>query len=89
MKRSRTLLLVASVLLAAPGDAQHYGYDLCKATGVRSGTMYPLLRRLLNAGWLSDGWESQAEAVDRPPRRYYRMTAEGREMLASLVKLAA
>jgi PadR family transcriptional regulator PadR len=62
-------------LLADP-DARHYGYELWKATGVRSGTLYPILHRMLNAGWLADGWEEQRGK--RPPRRYYTVTELGR-----------
>ena len=55
---------------------QHWGYDLGKRVGIRSGVLYPILRRMLEEGWLSDGWED-TPARGRPPRRYYELTAEG------------
>ena len=54
------------------------------ATGLPSGTVYPILRRLDREGLLSLGWEKQADAQreQRPPRRYYEVTAAGEALLA-------
>jgi PadR family transcriptional regulator PadR len=65
--------------MASPA-ARHYGYDLTKQTGMRSGVLYPILHRLLAAGWLTDGWEDQRPA-GRPPRRYYELTDLGQREL--------
>ena len=48
---------------------------------VVEGTLYPLLTRLKNAGYLTYRWE---ESIQGPPRKYYTLTAEGRTYLASL-----
>lgn len=48
---------------------------------VVEGTLYPLLTRLKNAGYLTYRWE---ESLQGPPRKYYSLTAEGRTYLASL-----
>ncbi|MBR0109593.1 MAG: PadR family transcriptional regulator [Bacteroidales bacterium] len=48
---------------------------------VVEGTLYPLLIRLKNQGWLDCRWE---ESKLGPPRKYYVITAEGRAMLAQL-----
>ena len=76
---------VAMALVADPAG-QHYGYDLRKRTGVRSGVLYPVLTRMLDAGWLSDGWEDP-DTIERkrPPRRYYEVTTEGRKALTELL----
>jgi PadR family transcriptional regulator PadR len=52
--------------------------------------MYPVLRRMLDEGWLADGWEDQAEASreKRPSRRYYEVTDLGRSELGALVARA-
>ena len=49
--------------------------------------MYPVLQRMLDEGWLADGWEDQAHPGKgkRPPRRYYEVTNEGRIALGALV----
>ncbi len=48
---------------------------------VVEGTLYPLLTRQKNGGLLSYRWE---ESQQGPPRKYYELTAEGREYLADL-----
>lgn len=49
-----------------------------QATGLASGTLYPLLHRLLEAGWLTARWEEADPAAQgRPARRYYRLTPQG------------
>jgi PadR family transcriptional regulator PadR len=58
--------------------APRYGYDLMKAAKLPSGTLYPMLARLQQDGLVDSEWEAQREdAGGRPPRRYYRLTAEG------------
>ena len=75
---------VLDALLSQPGDWQH-GYALMKRADLSSGTLYPLLARLLDDGWLETDWEDPAEP-GRPRRHLYRLTALGqasaREALA-------
>jgi PadR family transcriptional regulator, regulatory protein PadR len=62
----------------ADTSARQYGYDLMKAARLASGTLYPMLARLEDEGLVSSEWEPPpADAGGRPPRRYYRLTAEG------------
>ena len=53
-----------------------HGYDLTKETGLRSGTLYPLLMRLSEQGLLEQRWQ-EAERPGLPPRHVYRLTARG------------
>ena len=48
---------------------------------VVEGTLYPLLTRLKNSGYLTYRWE---ESIQGPPRKYYTLTEEGRRYLTSL-----
>jgi PadR family transcriptional regulator PadR len=48
---------------------------------VVEGTLYPLLTRMKNAGWLSYRWE---ESKSGPPRKYYQITPTGEAFLAQL-----
>ncbi len=48
---------------------------------VVEGTLYPLLTRMKNAGWLSYRWE---ESKSGPPRKYYQITPAGDAFLAQL-----
>lgn len=62
--------------LSAEPQAWRYGYDLSKETGLKSGTLYPLLMRLHDQGWLEAEWRQPLQA-GRPPRHAYRLTAAG------------
>lgn len=70
-----TLKLLA-LLLEQP-DAQRYGYELMKSSGLDSGTTYPILMRLHERGFLAAAWRPAA-AEGRPPRHAYRLTDAGR-----------
>ena len=65
-------------LLARP-DQWHYGYELGKQTGLRSGTLYPILIRLAEQHLLETRWEPP-QRPGRPARHTYRLTAEGRQL---------
>lgn len=80
---------VARALLAAP-ESRHWGYELRKATDVRGGVLYPMLGRLLDEGWLTDGWEDPSTVRGkRPPRRYYELTELGTRELEELLRDAS
>jgi PadR family transcriptional regulator PadR len=88
MRKTHSLIQVAIALMADPGG-QHWGYDLSKRSGVRSGVLYPTLQRMLDEGWARDGWEEQDGArAKRPPRRYYKLTDKGRAELGALLNEA-
>jgi len=72
-KPSRSTCLV---LFHLSGQAE-YGYSLMKATGLKSGTLYPILMRLKERGLLSAEWEA-SEIPGRPPRQRYQLTTKGR-----------
>lgn len=94
MKRERrsshqTLLLLGA-LRGQPRSWCH-GYDLAAQTGLKSGTLYPVLMRLSDRGYLESKWEP-SEMPGRPPRRMHRLTAKGiafaREELAASDEVA-
>jgi len=65
-------------------DAQRYGMELMAETGLPSGTLYPILVRLEEAGWVETAWEDIDPHVEgRPARRYYTLTADGAEAAQS------
>jgi DNA-binding PadR family transcriptional regulator len=72
-----SVLKVVAALLADPA-AERYGLQLMQATGLPSGTLYPILVRLERAGWVESRWEQTDPAAEgRPTRRYYRLTTDG------------
>lgn len=79
-KRSHETKLVLQMLLDAPTE-EAYGLQVVRATGLPTGSAYAILRRLEDEGLLDSHWEelNPAEA-GRPPRRYYRLIAEGRRV---------
>lgn len=73
-------LMAAKVLSAFLEDAtkEQYGFGLLKLTGVRSGSLYPLLDRLEKRGWVESWQEDIDTGVEgRPRRRLYRLTLLG------------
>jgi PadR family transcriptional regulator PadR len=87
MRTTHHLVIVATVLLDDP-TGRHWGYELSKRSGVRSGVLYPMLTRMLDQGWLTDGWEDPTTISGRPPRRYYKLTDIGRVELGALLQNA-
>jgi len=85
MRATHATLAIAQAILDRPNE-RHFGYDLHKRAHVRAGTLYPILGRMLNDGWLTDAWETPTEAAHGgPPRRYYQLTTQGRTELEQLV----
>jgi len=72
---SAQTLSVLAVLCDRPSDWQH-GYAIAKDTGLKSGTLYPILIRLADRGLIEARWE-QEQPAGRPRRHLYRLTAEG------------
>jgi DNA-binding PadR family transcriptional regulator len=69
---------VLQVLLAEPATPR-YGLDVARETGLKTGTVHPILARLREAGWITSFWEDtdDPEQQGRPRRRYYRLTGDG------------
>ena len=69
-----------ALVLQALLQGHHHGFDIMDATGLPSGTVYPILRRLDAEGIVRSRWEKEgvARREQRPPRRYYELTAGGR-----------
>jgi PadR family transcriptional regulator, regulatory protein PadR len=68
-----------AIVMLAVSRGVRYGFDIMDASGLPSGTVYPILRRLESAGMLRSKWEAARDARDeqRPTRRYYQITASG------------
>src|SRR5215472_10564937 len=83
---SRQTQLVLAALYAAP-SAWHYGYDLSRQLELRSGTLYPILIRLAERGFLDARW-LEPERDGRPARHAYRLTQAGLSLARSRVTSA-
>ena len=69
---------VIRALAADPARWRH-GYDLGAETGLKAGSLYPILVRLADRGLLEASWEDPAPQ-GRPARHLYRLTPDGREL---------
>jgi PadR family transcriptional regulator PadR len=80
-RTSKQTLALLNALVAKPAQ-WHYGYALSRETELMSGTLYPILMRLEERGWLETRWEAPEALAEgrggRPPRHMYRLTAGGR-----------
>ena len=85
MKLTHSLLQVMVALMDEPTQ-QHWGYDLSRRSGIRSGVLYPILHRMLDEEWLIDGWQDASDTNGRPPRRYYLVTPEGMSRMGTILR---
>jgi len=85
LKRGTLEMLILHLL----AEERSYGYQLAATLAERSdgwfsiqeGTLYPILYRLEDAGWIVPEWTSRERGV---PRKYYRLTLRGTQRLAEL-----
>lgn len=80
LRRGLVVLAVLSQM-----EAPQYGYSLIQRLAehgleVEEGTLYPLLRRLEKQGLLASEWDTS----ESRPRKYYRLSADGRKVLNTL-----
>ena len=79
---SKATRLTLNALVDSP--AGMHGYEIMKSAGVKPGTLYPMLARLEDQGFLVSEWEASTVS-GRPPRHKYSLTASGRKFAASMV----
>lgn len=73
----------AALVLKVISGGSRYGFDIMEKTGLPSGTVYPILRRLEDSELIQSKWEpGEAQELQRPQRRYYRLTRLGERTLA-------
>lgn len=65
---------IIATFLASPAG-RFYGYELLQETGMKSGSLYPVLGRFEDLGWIHG--EMQESPGGRPPRRVYRLDPNG------------
>jgi PadR family transcriptional regulator, regulatory protein PadR len=71
------------MILQAVNAGYVYGFSVMEMTGLPSGTVYPAMRRLERDELIRSSWEQQAiaDAEQRPPRKYYKLTRSGKVTL--------
>jgi PadR family transcriptional regulator, regulatory protein PadR len=78
----------AAMILQAIHAGHIYGFSVMEVTGLPSGTVYPAMRRLERDDLITSKWERQsiADAEQRPLRKYYKLTRNGRTTLEAAAK---
>ena len=73
----------AAMILQVVDAGYVYGFSVMEKTGLPSGTVYPAMRRLERDELIRSNWERQsiADAEQRPPRKYYKLTPAGKSTL--------
>lgn len=66
---------VMEAFLASP--AELHGFAVAKAAARPTGSVYPILARMEQAGWLESHWEDGHPEEGRPRRRFYTLTRDG------------
>ncbi len=85
--RTRRMSPPTTAVLRAIVEGSSYGFDIMDATGLPSGTVYPILSRTEKRGFVVSRWEDTAVEREpgRPPRRYYTVTPAGSDALSVAV----
>jgi len=83
-----TLSYAAASILLGVNHGYRYGFDIMDCTGLPSGTVYPALRRLEEARFVSSKWENGALAQkdQRPARKYFAITRAGEAALQGALR---
>jgi DNA-binding PadR family transcriptional regulator len=82
IRLTSSTVAVLRALASEPSRWRH-GYELMTETGLKSGSLYPILVRLADRGVLEATWELDAP-TGRPPRHCYRLSATGQEFVRGL-----
>uniref|UniRef100_A0AAU2A7G4 PadR family transcriptional regulator n=1 Tax=Streptomyces sp. NBC_00093 TaxID=2975649 RepID=A0AAU2A7G4_9ACTN len=81
---TKPTIAVLEVLLAAADDTPAWGLSVCRNADLGPGTVYPILDRLLERGWVTSYDETEPHP-GRPPRRYYELTGTGRSQAQAVL----
>ncbi|MFF4147290.1 PadR family transcriptional regulator [Streptomyces sp. NPDC001698] len=77
IRLTKPTMAVLEVLLNAKPEAPAWGLSICRDADLGPGTVYPILDRLLERGWLKS-WDEVEAHPGRPARRFYEFTGAGR-----------
>lgn len=80
-----SLDVMACMLKADIQGGELYGWQIIRDTKLTGPTVYGILDRLEDKRWITGYWEKQNTDGNRPRRRFYRLTAEGRSQVQELL----
>ncbi|WP_043674224.1 PadR family transcriptional regulator [Streptomyces xylophagus] len=77
IRLTKPTIAVLETLLSATSDKQAWGLSICRDADLGPGTVYPILDRLTERGWVTS-YEETGPHPGRPARRFYELTGVGR-----------
>ncbi|MFI6273062.1 PadR family transcriptional regulator [Micromonospora zamorensis] len=84
LRLTKPTLAVLETLADASPDDPPWGLRICELADLGSGTVYPILERLSELGWI-ESWQETDQPSGRPRRRYYRFTDLGMRSMVQAV----
>ncbi len=85
MRRPSPQTVVVLQALANRPTAWRYGYELGREVDLKAGSLYQILMRLSDRGFLESSWETEPPQ-GRPPRHLYRLSAAGIELAVEVAR---
>ncbi|MGC4983946.1 PadR family transcriptional regulator [Streptomyces sp. DT193] len=82
IRLTKPTIAVLEALLSATDDAPAWGLSICRDADLGPGTVYPILDRLAERGWVTSH-EETGPHPGRPARRFYELTGTGRAQARS------
>jgi len=85
IRLTKPTVAVLEALLTATADTPAWGLSICRDADLGPGTVYPILDRLAERGWVRS-WDETKPHPGRPARRYYELTGAGRAHAQAALK---
>ncbi|MFF7259451.1 PadR family transcriptional regulator [Streptomyces sp. NPDC008159] len=79
IRLTKPTIAVLEALLSATSDNPAWGLSICRDADLGPGTVYPILDRLAERGWVTSHDEAGPHP-GRPARRFYELTGTGRQL---------
>jgi DNA-binding PadR family transcriptional regulator len=77
IRLTKPTIAVLEALLSATSDEPAWGLSICRNADLGPGTVYPILERLAERGWVTS-YQEVGPHPGRPARRFYELTGTGR-----------
>jgi hypothetical protein len=88
IRLTKPTIAVLQSLLSATSSNPAWGLSICRDADLGPGTVYPILERLTERGWVTNR-EETGPHPGRPARRFYELTGVGREQATAALKARA
>ncbi|MES9524996.1 PadR family transcriptional regulator [Streptomyces capoamus] len=85
IRLTKPTIAVLETLLVATSDNPAWGLSICRDADLGPGTVYPILDRLAERGWVVSH-EEKGRHPGRPARRFYELTGTGRQQAAEMLR---